>query len=127
MENLGDVFQYVKSNTTNTEISEDSILPIDDIDLEAEPAVLVCNHGRWLVECPTGDGHVQFAFEGAPFMCFECWNSGINGKWRPVNWPITRRAIEVLLGKRPSIRNRNWLSNETVADLVRQNKDRGIG
>ena len=76
------------------------------------------NHGRWIVECPSGDGGAQFASRNDPrFMCQECLNTAAGGQWLPVTWPTDARAIEDILDARPNPENRNWKPGETVTTL----------
>lgn len=61
----------------------------------------VANHGRWVVECPDCHGAQLTAHEDPRFMCVECGNAAIGGKWRPVVWPKYPRDISALLDERP--------------------------
>lgn len=83
-------------------------------------------HGKWGADCPFGChsmSYVDFAWPW--FFCLDC---GGNGKWVPVKLPTEkqRTAIEELLVARPDTCNRNWFASETVADLKRENKARGV-
>lgn len=83
---------------------------------------VVVNNGRWIVECPSGDGGAQMASrEDRRFMCLECLNAEVSGQWRPVVWPADVAGIEAVLSQRGQA-NRNWLPHETVADLQAENE-----
>jgi len=87
--------------------------------VSAIPAV--ANHGRWIVECPSGDGGAQFASRTDPrFMCQECLNAASGGRWLPVTWPVDAAKIDEILDARPECANRNWRPGETVTDLRRE-------
>lgn len=85
------------------------------------------NHGRWLAECPSaGCGGAVITDSSDPlFLCYQCGRG-----WYNVIFPPQKTTIEALLLVRPRIGNhpstRNWIPGETVADLVRQNQERGI-
>ena len=96
--------------------------------LEAE-----INYGRWITNCPTEgcNGAVVVSLQTPYFMCPYCANFSNNGKWYEVKFPKEKEKIEKLLLKRPawdgfSAIHRNWKPNETVEDLEKENKDRGI-
>ena len=75
------------------------------------------NHGRWIVECPDCHDAQLAARDDLRYMCIQCANVGVGGKWRPVIWPKDAAAIEALLDARPMSHNRNWNPGETVKDL----------
>lgn len=84
---------------------------------------VLVNHGRWLVECPCGSA--QYAScDDARFLCSQCWNEDVGGRWKAVVWPKDPEAIEAALSGRP-IPNRNWIPSETVDDLHEDNRRRG--
>ena len=76
------------------------------------------NHGRWIVNCPFCN-NAEFLFDEY-FYCNQCKNEGIQGGIYKVEIPKERNRIEELLEKRP-IKNRNWLSTETVEQLEEEN------
>lgn len=76
------------------------------------------NEGRWVVSCPNCAGAQYACRTDHRFMCVECGNDAIAGKWRPVVWPVTAADIEAELEKRTRHTNRNWMPGETVADLA---------
>lgn len=85
---------------------------------KADAVRVVANEGRWIVECPSGDGGAQFASREDPrFMCVECANGDIGNKWRRVLWPDDVDEIEAVLDARPLL-NRNYEAGQTVADLL---------
>lgn len=92
---------------------------------DSEGVEVYANEGRWVVDCPDCGG-AQMACRTDPrFMCNECANVAVDGLWRPVVWPEQPVEIEKALKPRPP-RNRNWLPFETVADLVAENRERGL-
>ena len=80
------------------------------------------NHGRWLVDCPCGNGIlVEPRADTAACLPVE---HGACGKTSPVRWPApqTVAAAAKLLEERPML-NRNWHPDrETVAVLRAENK-----
>lgn len=81
----------------------------------------VVNHGRWIVPCPDCPGAQLTAPEDRRFMCVNCGNASIGGKWRPVRWPKRHEDIEALLAVRIE-KLANWSPGETVADLRAENE-----
>ena len=85
------------------------------------------NHGRWIVDCPTpGCNSAMLAsLKERRYACPDCGK----GWWRVV-FPDRRVDIEDLLLRRPLIAqlpsSRNWEVAETVADLERENRERGV-
>lgn len=94
----------------------------------AEAIVAYVNDGRWVVDCPDCGGAQLASRTDRRFMCNECANIAIGGLWRPVVWPSakTERGIEEALGARPA-RNAHWSPLESVADLVAENVENGVG
>jgi hypothetical protein len=84
------------------------------------------NHGRWVVDCPVCLSAQLASFTEQRFLCAECGNVSVGGKWLSIVWPPDAVAIENALVIRPT-ENRNWLPGETVADLRRENTGHGIG
>jgi len=85
------------------------------------------NQGRWIVRCPACAGAENADPDEPWFYCLSCYNGAFDGRWLPVQWPAERAAIEVELLKRPQAENRNWLPpGESVADLRRENRERGL-
>jgi len=85
------------------------------------------NEGRWIAECPTGDGNAFVVSRNSDlFWCGICGNRTTAGSWIRVRFPPGKAAIERLLMHRPDERNRNWLPGETVANLARENRAHGL-
>ena len=99
------------------------ILAIDKV---TPKAVAYVNHGRWVADCPDRCGGAMLLDPNLPYMCGECFNIIIGGKWRLIQWPTDRLEIEMVLDKRPFSINRNWWPVETVDDLKRENRDHGV-
>lgn len=92
------------------------------------PAIVVANHGRWVVKCPgfqcTG---AQIPSGADPwFFCESCLNSFNQYQLTPLVWPrfdpTPEEIVEALI-IRKSEDNKNWYPGETLSDLVRQNKE----
>lgn len=81
----------------------------------------VGNHGRWIAECPDCHGAQLTSPDDRRFMCVECGNAAIGGKWRPVIWPKDHAAIGALLDERPR-HLANFAPDETLKDIRRENK-----
>lgn len=91
------------------------------------------NYGKWIANCPTeGCNGAIVVSEKVPFfMCPYCANFSNLGKWYEVKFPEDKEKIEKILLKRPAwdgfnAQHRHWKPDETVANLVRENADRGI-
>lgn len=93
-----------------------------------DKVVAYVNEGRWIVDCPDCSGAQYANRSDRRFMCNECANVTIGGLWRPVVWPPakTEQSIEKALAPRPP-RNAHWLPGETVADLLAENVEHGVG
>lgn len=59
---------------------------------DADPAIAVMNHARWLAECQCGSAVMLFK-GGEWFWCPSCANAGAGGKLRPVVWPAELERI----------------------------------
>lgn len=81
----------------------------------------VANHGRWIAECPDCRGAQLTAPEDLRFMCVECGNASIGGKWRPVVWPKGHKAIGELLDERPK-HLANTTPGQTLAEIREENR-----
>lgn len=75
------------------------------------------NHGRWVVDCPWCAGAQVASRTDRRFLCADCFNSTVQGRMVPVDWPAEHAEIEAELGRRPHAENQNWLPGETVGDL----------
>ena len=82
------------------------------------------NHGRWIVCCPFCS-NAEFEWGDRLFFCSECKNKQIDEQLVTVLIPPQKKAIEVLLEKRP-VKNQNWKYPETVSDLAKENKENGL-
>jgi hypothetical protein len=81
----------------------------------------VANHGRWIAECPDCNGAQLTSPDDQRFMCCECGNAAVGGKWRPVVWPKDHEAIGALLDDRPR-HLANTEPGQTLADIRKENK-----
>lgn len=111
--------------------------PTDVVD--SPVALAHVNHGRWMARCPfEACASAQYVSKSERrFFCVHC-DSGGTGAWIRVAWPgeLEVTAIEAALGVRPQASTRNWepaamraaygLAPETVADLERENRERGV-
>ena len=96
--------------------------------LPANSIMAYINEGRWIAECPAGDGMAFCAsFREPLFWCPLCGNAANGGQWLNVAFPPQKAAIERLLLLRPAVQNRNWVWPETVAGLARENLDHWLG
>lgn len=109
-----------------------SIPPISHVVMTAEPLVARVNHGRWIASCSCGAKGLPtpgcIVFLGVLLgWCVRCNNGAWGGGWRPVVAPQleTRAQIEAVLACRPRFEDRNWEPPETVADLIRENREHG--
>lgn len=87
---------------------------------DAKPVYAFVDQGRWIAKCECGGAEIVWN-EGL-FMCQSCWNSAHKHNFRSVVWPKQRTSIEALLDLRPLL-NRNWLLDETVEQLQRENQE----
>lgn len=113
-----------------------SIAPLDRVVRTAEPMIGRVNHGRWIASCSCGmPGSLPtpgcIVFLDGPWAllgwCVRCGNQGWGGGWRRivVPPPEERARIEAVLLCRPNVEDRNWEPDETVADLLAQNREHG--
>ena len=92
--------------------------------LDGQPAVAFVNYGRWVVTCPDcNNGIYTHPDRGA--WCCNCGNTQLDGMQRPVTWPAERDEIEAILASRPQA-NQHW-TTETLAELLAENADHGVG
>lgn len=99
----------------------------DELDKKEVVAIAYVNHGRWVADCPSGCGGAMLLDPEIPFMCGECFNVELDGRWRQIEWPKERAAIEAVLERRRLGINRNWNPGESVADLQAENQEHGVG
>jgi len=95
---------------------------------EGTVAFAVVNAGRWIVHCPLpGCNGAQYAsVQDHRFWCVDCNNKAVAGQWIKVAWPDNVEDIEQALLQRPR-EAQHWLFGETVADLIEQNRQHGVG
>lgn len=84
------------------------------------------NHNRWIVKCPTCDGAMLASKNEPIFWCVNCENRANEGLPMAVRFPPNISVIEWVLMKRPDPKTRNWVTTETVADLIRDNQLHGV-
>lgn len=91
------------------------------------------NHGRWICRCPTCAGALIVTAQVPYFLCTDCANISNGGKWYRVRFPAATQKtnIEKILMARPAAHwrlagTRNWLSSQTLAELRRENLERGL-
>lgn len=99
---------------------------LPDVTVGGDVAARV-RQGRWVVLCPdTNCNSAVVADPATPlFMCVECGNTSIGGKWYGVKFPKNCRALEAILIPRP-LKNRNWEPGESAAQLRRENMEHGV-
>lgn len=100
------------------------IPPLTDI-MPGKPLQPRVGRNRWIVDCPDCRG-AEFLWPEGLFMCCSCWNARAKHKWRRVTIPANRAQIEAVLRARPMPDDRGWWPGETVADLKRENSERGL-
>lgn len=93
---------------------------------KADAVEVYANHGRWIVECPVCTDAQLAVRDDKRYMCPECANEAVGGKWRPVIWPKDHTKVEALLDAREHAHHRNWDPTETAADLAKENKKMGV-
>lgn len=99
--------------------------PLDDV--ATEPVAMARVHNNmWIVDCPWCS-NAEFAFLNTPlFMCENCWNQTVGGKWIAVKFPPDVKEIDAALEARPVPNNRNWNLGESVSDLETENVEHGL-
>lgn len=97
---------------------------IDWNDINGEVRAFIVR-SMWVAQCPHCHD-VSVAEVSAPFFCQVCAMQGNDHKPAKLIMPDNRNEIEVVLNRRPSPDNRNWELTETVEDLARENKARGV-
>jgi hypothetical protein len=103
--------------------------PAPGVSLAAK-AVARVSGGRWIADCPCeGCADAELvSFDSPFFFCCECRNAAFDNMPIQVAVPGAgaRTDIEAYLVARPVPATRNWLPDETVADLRDENRARGI-
>ena len=91
-------------------------------DTNASRAVAYVNHGRWVADCPSEYCRSAMAVTpGHMFMCGGCLNVEIGSRYRMIEWPQERGAIEEALAARPVPEVANWRPGETTRHLRDEN------
>ena len=89
------------------------------------------NQGRWVVECPNGDGVAVCPSRDIPyFVCWVCGSPENGGNWYRVVYPRGKSEIEAELMKRAATNgwyaaSRNWVPGESLSILRRQTAQAG--
>lgn len=95
--------------------------PMPDFDKPIGPArsavQAFINDSRWVVVCPDCNSAQVVSPDDPRFLCIECVNETIGGRWRPAMFPSNLEALEQALMERPRRINRNWRPGESVASL----------
>lgn len=113
------------------------IQPVAAVASAHEAVGAYVSDGRWVADCPDAqcNGAMYLLDRATPFMCAECLNADVQGRWRPVDWPSVtdETEIEAALMARPRRETRHWsgidrpgLPAQTPADLRAENAARGI-
>ena len=111
-----------------------SIPPLTHVVATAAPMVARINHGKWIASCTCGAPRNVVPTPGCIVFlavllgwCVRCGNRPWGGGWRTVIVPPQdeRVQIEAVLTCRPDPATRNWEPGETVADLIRENREHG--
>ena len=83
------------------------------------------NHGRWVVDCPFCKG-AETIWPGEPFfLCAHCANNRTKLAIR-IELPKERVEIEKILDERLEPENKNWTPGETLAQLKKDIKAKGV-
>lgn len=117
----GFLSRYWRAGTFPTDLSKRSVANEPEAQVRA-------NHGRWVVDCPFCPSAQLASDVDRRFMCPDCGNQTVNGKWLRVDWPTPeeREQVEELLDVRPTPQSKNWRRPETVQDLADENAERGL-
>ena len=87
----------------------------------------IVNSGKWLVLCSNPNcGGAEKVWEEGLMFCASCLNRHVGHEFLKTAFPTERRKIEQVLGLRPNPENRHWEPDETLEDLVRENRDHGV-
>lgn len=99
--------------------------PETTVAADAAPAIARIAQNQLIADCPEGCAVAAFVWRDGPqvFLCPQCFNGALGGRWRAVALPPDLPAIEAALLRRSLPQTRNWASPETVADLLRENAE----
>lgn len=112
----------------------DLVPTLDRVVLTARPLVARVNRGLWIASCDCGAPRDKLPTPGGvvfldrPFIWdLRCQNGGTGRGWRPVRLPPPDviAAVEAVLLCRPRVEDRNWEPDETMTDLLAQNRAHG--
>lgn len=99
------------------------------VDDDAPPAIGRVYHDRWITDCPEpGCGDASFVWlDSLLYLCANCFNEGLGGRWRRVEVPDAgeRQELERVLAHRALPQHRNWAPGETAEALRAQNAEQG--
>lgn len=99
---------------------------LSEVDSEGEPIPARVYRNMWIVDCPDCR-NAEFAWTDEPrFLCTNCWNGMVGGKWRIVAFPQFTDAIEKALKARPVPHTRNWNPGESYQQLRAENRANGL-
>lgn len=84
------------------------------------------NHGRWVADCPFCSGAMLVSWRDPLFWCVKCRMVANNDWPMACVFPLNRADIEQTLLMRPNPVNRNWRPDETIDQLVRENRDHAV-
>jgi len=123
--------EFVRSNTFKQVAQKRGFNapPITNISTE-KPAYAYVNNGRWVAQCMGCKGGAEYVWLNGPhqMFCANCGNKDINGQWRLVIVPEgdTLTVITKLLLKRPDPATQNWMPQEDVYNLLKENLEYGV-
>ena len=87
----------------------------------------IVNAGKWLVRCENPScGGAEKVWEEGLMFCASCLNAHVGHHFIRTAFPKNREQIEAILELRPNQENRHWEPDETVEDLVEENRDHGV-
>lgn len=81
---------------------------------------------KWMAYCPELEcsGAMAVDTEEPIFFCVDCLNA--NNDNRPYKLIFKHKEqVEELLSKRKNPQHRNWLLDETIEDLIKEQEERG--
>lgn len=117
-----DYIKYLKH--INSDLSKLNPFTVDGLPVlgggEPVPAEIV--HGVWTAVCPSCSSRALIRKESSVWFCLRCWD-GESGVFSSIVWRSEWDTVEKILLRRPNIGNRNAYSNESIEDLLQENKD----
>lgn len=117
-----DLIALMRVMTANGRVQHPHLIWPDPWPTVVKPKVYI-NCGRWMISCATlGCGDCPIVHPGwRAAVCFEC-----GAVYTTLDIPANADVIEAILVARPQAVNRNWVPSETVADLIRENREHGL-